>query len=370
MSVALDVMVVHEVRAEHVGALECLADHASEPNPFYEPWMLVPALKTQPRGRLHMVMIWGPDPLLKNAPQVLYGFLPLEEKRNLYNLPVRYYTTWKHNYCFLCTPLVRKGFERETLAGLFEWLETHKNRPAVLQFKYITAEGPVYQALVDVLRERKRAFCVWEVFNRALFKPRESAEHYQAAAFSGIHRKEFRRKQRALGEVSFRVASNVEELERAQREFLEIEARGWKGREGTALSSAPEDREFFIEMTREGFARKRVMLLSLYAEDRPIAVKCNLLSGAGSFAFKIGFDEEFEKLSPGALLELENIRVLHEHPEIEWMDSCASPVHFMINRMWLDRRTIQSIIVSTGKISGDLLIPTLPWLKFMKERFT
>ena len=113
------------------------------------------------------------------------------------------------------------------------------------------------------------------------------------------------------------------------------------------------------------------MMLALRYNGRPIAYKVNFLSGDGSFAFKISFDEEYARYSPGVLLELENIRLLHERPQISqirWMDSCANPDRFMINHLWTDRRAIQSLVISTGKRQGDLVVAAIPLLKWGNRR--
>jgi Acetyltransferase (GNAT) domain len=106
-----------------------------------------------------------------------------------------------------------------------------------------------------------------------------------------------------------------------------------------------------------------VMLLSLTLDGRPVAQKCNLMAPEGAFAFKIAFDEGFASCSPGLLLEIENIRRLHQSPRIRWMDSCAVTNHFMINRLWNERRTIETLLVSTGRLPGNLAIWSLPLLK-------
>jgi hypothetical protein len=102
------------------------------------------------------------------------------------------------------------------------------------------------------------------------------------------------------------------------------------------------------------------MLLALRLNDRTIAMKCNLRAADGAFAFKICFDESFANFSPGVLLELENIRRLHATPGLNWMDSCAVYEHFMINRLWTDRRIIQTVVVPTGKPLGQQLVAALP----------
>jgi hypothetical protein len=50
------------------------------------------------------------------------------------------------------------------------------------------------------------------------------------------------------------------------------------------------------------------------------------------------------------------------------MDSCANPDRFMINHLWTDRRAIQSLVISTGKRQGDLVVAAIPLLKWGNRR--
>src|SRR4029453_8782589 len=108
---------------------------------------------------------------------------------------------------------------------------------------------------------------------------------------------------------------------------LGFEANTWKGKGGRALVCNETDREYFVKVAREAFRRGKLMMLPLGFNGLPIAYKLNFLSGVGSFAFKIAFDEEYARYSPGVLLELENIRRMHAQSKVKWMDSCAAPSH-------------------------------------------
>src|SRR5262245_64353616 len=81
-------------------------------------------------------------------------------------------------------------------------------------------------------------------------------------------------------------------------EFLEFESNSWKGKGGRALVCSETDRKYFVEIAREAFRRGKLMMLALRFNGRPIAYKVNFLSGDGSFAFKIAFDEEYARYSP------------------------------------------------------------------------
>lgn len=58
--------------------------------------------------------------------------------------------------------------------------------------------------------------------------------------------------------------------------------------------------------------------------------------------FKIAYDEDYAKYSPGLLLEWFNIDYLQSPAcsKLTWADSCARSNHSMIDRLWLQRRQI------------------------------
>ena len=85
-------------------------------------------------------------------------------------------------------------------------------------------------------------------------------------------------------------------------------------------------------------------MLRLTLDGKVIAMLINFMTPPGGFAFKIAFDEDYARFSPGVLIKIENLKVLGR-PDIEWMDSCAVENHPMINSLWAERREIVRITV-------------------------
>ncbi len=286
-------------------------------------------------------------------------------------MPVSVLRLWKHRYCFLCTPLVRTDCARECLGVFFDWLAVGAESCPLMEFQFVSGDGPFHRALVDVFYKRASLTFTSDRFNRAIFQPSTSADNYMKAAISREHRKDLRRKQKRLsetGQLEYTELRRAYELDNWLEEFLRIEMSGWKGKDGGALASEEANKNFFLRVAREAFKRDRLMMLATRLDGRTIAQKCNFLAGRGSFAFKIAFDEDYAHFSPGVLLEIENIHRLHARPQIEWMDSCAIPDHFMINRLWPARRGIQSVVVSTGRRFGDLAVSGLPMLRWANRK--
>jgi hypothetical protein len=78
----------------------------------------------------------------------------------------------------------------------------------------------------------------------------------------------------------------------------------------------------------------------------------NFLAPPGSFSFKIAFDEDYARFSPGVLIQIENLRIL-ARPDIGWMDSCAVADHSMINSLWGERRRmVRATVPLAGAVRG------------------
>ena len=355
---------------------EDLARNAIEPNVFYEPWMLLPALRAFGAGEdLLFALVLerdaqDPAPL---DPSRLLGFFPLQRRRHYRRMPVPMLCLWRHVHCFLCTPLVRASRARECLAAFLAWLERDSPAP-MIEWGWIAADGPFHHALARALDEAGRPVFEAERHTRGLLRRRSSADAYLAEALAGSSRKELRRQERRLaelGELRYD-ARPAADAPRWIEQFLALEASGWKGERGSALGSSPAALDFFRSAAGEGARRGRLEMLGLLVSGRPIALKCNFVAqGGGAFAFKIAYDEAFRRYSPGMLLELENIRRFHAASgagAAEWMDSCADPDHFMVNRLWLDRRSMLTRITATGRAPGDLMVSALPLMRWLYRR--
>jgi hypothetical protein len=370
----MSVIVVHELSElmNYVPDWEHLADCAVEPNVFYEPWFLVPAVEAFGGGRhLEFVLIFAPNPAHPLGPRMLCGFFPLERQGRYRGLPISVLSLWRHIHCYLCIPLLKTGYARECLATFFEWLAERAKGCQLMEFCLISGDGPFHQLLVDYYHDNSKLTCITECHTRALFRPAADAEQYMRRALSAKHRKDIKRREShlaATGRLEYLALEEGGDVAFWTAEFLKLEAGGWKGREGSALACNEANCAFFASIASAAFHRRRLLMLSLNLDKRPIAYRCSLLAEPGSFSFKIAFDEDYGRFSPGALLHLEDIRQLHARPEIRWMDSCTSPDNSMYNRLWPERRTILSVVVGTGRSSGDLVVTLIPLFRWLKGK--
>ena len=369
---AAKIVVVRDLAelTEHRRGLEDLAADVLESNIFYEPLLLEPAVRYFGAGRqLELLLVYRSDGGPRPGPR-LEGFFPFERVDRYSGLPVTALVSFKHLHCFLCTPLIRRQGANETFSAALDWL-MKASGATLIELGPIGATGSVHQLLLQELHQRRRLFWLRNWSTRAFFEPGVDAERYLRGAISGLSLKEVRRKARRLGEQGRLAWRDLEPGEDARPwldDFLRLEASGWKGRERSALACSAEEREFFVAAATAAHAHGRLMLLGLFLDDRPLALKCNFMNADGGYAFKIAFDEEYRAFSPGFLLEVENVRRLHRRPRIRWMDSCADAEHAMINRLWPGRRSMATVVFGTGHAPGDLLVSLLPLLRWGRRR--
>ncbi len=313
-----------------------LAAHAAEPNAFYEPWFFAAGLDNlAPSADVRLLEVWDREQLI--------GLLPLAIGTRYGRIPVRHVTNWLHHHSFLGTPLVREGREREFWAQALDFLDGSNWAPAFLHLIGLVENGPVHNAL----REQGRACATVLRAHRALLESSLAPRDYYEQAVRKKKRKELKRLQNRLAELGTLVTRRLtkpEELDPWCDAFLALEQAQWKGQAGTALACRPETERFFRQAVAGAYAAGKLEIVRMDVGGRPIAMLVNFLSPPGSFSFKIAFDEDYARFSPGVLLQIENLDVL-ARPEIGWMDSCAIEDHSMINSIWRERRPVVRVTI-------------------------
>lgn len=143
-----------------------------------------------------------------------------------------------------------------------------------------------------------------------------------------------RRNLRAMGSLEFKVSSRGDaDFAEEFREFLRIEASGWKGANGTwtgLLVNPVQNQRRFLEAVafREDLAHAEVHTLRLNGSR--IASQLWLRDGAVRVAFKIGYLEEYARYQPGHLLTEHILEQSCADPELKKVD-------FVSDAAWLDK---------------------------------
>jgi len=346
-----------------VPAWEELAAHALEHNPFYEPWVLLPALAANGGDEaLVCVQLWRKGRL--------EGLFPFVREPRFKGLPFSALRSWRHSSHMLCTPLVRAGAHADCIRALIRWLREDGVGAAAVELRYLPGDGAFSGALMDVAREDAAFVVATEHFTRALLRKDVDAERYLSSALSPETRKDMRRKERRLrerGELRRVALQPGDDANRWIAEFLALEASGWKGRQGSALACTPGNRSFASAVLTEGHRRGKLQLVGIDCGGRPVSRCCNLLAGEGAYAYRSAYDEAYAEFSPGVMAEIESIRSFHATPGVAWMDSITDPDNATLNRLWKHRRPMQSVLIGVGGW-GEMWLAMLPMMRWAARR--
>jgi CelD/BcsL family acetyltransferase involved in cellulose biosynthesis len=130
--------------------------------------------------------------------------------------------------------------------------------------------------------------------------------------FSARRRSDLRRMQRnaeKLGTVSVQIIEpSPEALGPLLDEAIDIEAKGWKGRAGTAMSVDRRLERFYRRYAQLACEAGILRLCFLRIAGKAVAMQLAVETERRFWLFKIGYDEAYARCSPGNLLMRETIR--------------------------------------------------------------
>jgi CelD/BcsL family acetyltransferase involved in cellulose biosynthesis len=349
----------------HVAAWDALAGRAIEPNMFFESGAFRAALRHMHLpGPFCGVFVYRES---GDGQRSLIAFFPFVRTAKGPRGWLPSYRLFTYVHCNLSTPLIHRDHVDEALDAALDWMDGAPDGVRLFGLYTITGDGPLAAALYARLAARGQPHVTEITHDRAFFRAGASAASYLTNAIGAKKRKELGRQRRRLeeqGKLELTESTGGAEAADWIERFLVLEAKGWKGRRGVAFNRTSQGRQFFTEFMEHFVSRGRAMLLSLRLNGEDIAMKCNLVApdGTGAFAFKIAHEESLARYSPGVLLELDNIRRLHDDGRgVGWMDSCAIPDHPMIDHFWSERRRIVYVLCGSRGPMGRALVAVFRW---------
>jgi CelD/BcsL family acetyltransferase involved in cellulose biosynthesis len=315
-----------------------LAARAIEPNPFFEPAMVIPATRLYPDVEVALI----------ESGSELIGALPVERSSRWRRVPVSSLAAWRHRDSYLGTPLLAPGAADVAVGALLDAADA-----ALVAFELTGTGGPVEAALRQAAADRGLTPVVYEEFERAALRRRPEPT-YLDGRLSKHRARELRRHRRQVTEMHGGLPVTVHDRSGdpgAIAGYLRAEAAGWKAQHGTHFAASEPHTDFFGAVCERFASAGRLQLLVLSCGDVDIAWKVNFVAGDTVYCFKIAYEPAFARYSPGIQLELDFVDMFHGMP-YAWSDSCAAPDNEMINRLWPDRRTVATILVPTGGSRG------------------
>ncbi len=127
------------------------------------------------------------------------------------------------------------------------------------------------------------------------------------ASLSSNFRKNLRKQSRRLDnltDVEYRFVESQNASDACLKDFLALEASGWKGEKQTAIACSKRDTEFYRDLTTRLAQTGLLEWHFLRAEGKTIAGHLAIRTGRIMTLSKIAYDEKYSRCSPGNMLFL------------------------------------------------------------------
>lgn len=330
---------------ELVEELDYLCTRTIEPNVFFNPRFLAPAMPRLEDREVKLAVIRDGDEY-RNRLRLL---VPFSVERPAVPLGVPVMRTWSSPFGPIGTPLVDHDDPIGVVEDFFGMLSRpHLKLPKVFVLPDMRLDGPLASVLATVAETRGLTMVTTGKADRPVLESTLDGEAYLKASLRAHHHREFRRLKRRLGDLGkleHIVARGPDEIRHAIESFLTLEASGWKGRERTAMA---------IDRFRAAFAREAVHRLaehdmcrihSLTLDGRTIACLVVFVEAGVAYTWKTAYDETLATYSPGTLLMIEVTKQHLDDPNIMMTDSCAVPDHPVMSRLWSERKPMGSLVI-------------------------
>lgn len=329
---------------------EALATDPIDPNGFFDPGFSLNSAAHAHHGG-------GAQALASYAGGRLIGLLPVMSASRTLKLPIPALVSTQP-YNSLTTPLLDRQQAERAAGGLIDAAAASGASLLVLQM--VAMEGPAFDALSVAIAARGLQMVSDNVYERAALSTDLDDETYLRSGMGSKKLKELRRQSHRLadeGAVAYVYANTPETVAPALDRFLDLEARGWKGKRRTGLGQDSGDAAFVRAMAADLAVRGNFEVAELTLDGVTLASGLIMRQADRALFFKIAYDEAYARLSVGVQLTIELTRRFIADKTLKLADSTAASEHPMIDHVWRERLTVGDLYIQTrpGDATGPLL---------------
>ncbi|MGL4729094.1 MAG: GNAT family N-acetyltransferase, partial [Bosea sp. (in: a-proteobacteria)] len=251
----------------------------------------------------------------------------------------------------LSLPVIDANHLPDVLTAMLALLMRDPLLPKLVHCPSWPMEGPVAEALTQAIAEARGQLTAFDLWQRSCLSMPEGAA--PAGWLTTTFGKRFKRidaKMKALaglGQISIHMHRGADCI-LATRRFLELEARGWKGKAGSALANDARDAAFVLRLAGELATRDEMIIAELALDGAAIASALLPMSGGTVSFFKTTYDEAYRAHSPGVVLDAAITRHLAAMPGFRLMDSGMDDTAPPESTIWQGRRAMGHVLIALG----------------------
>lgn len=244
-----------------------------------------------------------------------------------------------------------------SVAGAAEklWEGVRKLRFPVVNFVAARTDEAGWQAFAQASPVRESRHMTRRAFEVGRVRLDSTWELYEKG-LSKNFRKNMRKahnRLEELGEITFDRMRNFEakQLEERLFEAFTVEVNNWKGREGKPVLTTGDMFTYFLENARRLNSCGAMEVHFLRLNGRPIAFEYGYVGKKCYFSHKIGYDEEFAKMSPGHVLISKQLQEFYSAKDVVNYDAMTAYAAAM--SMWANEYAHRSSEYFSFNAIGD-----------------
>lgn len=276
-----------------------LVSRSIEPVPFLRASFLRAWWRGFGRGRPRLVIVRD------TGGGLVGGALFAHRWGTVRGIPVRELALASNVHSNRADLVAEAGYEKEVGIALARWACRSRTGWNVLRIDGVPEESAVLRAFSGEL-ERLGFPRGAKPAERPPWIPIENGLAAFEATLASKWKSNLRNREKriaAIGELTHEtITSATPDLDARLDECFALEAKTWKGAQGSAIDSDPRTRRFYRQIAKDAAADGTLRLHTFRVGGRLAAFQLDVEAAAIEYVIKIGYEPELSKLSPGALL--------------------------------------------------------------------
>ncbi|QKV20220.1 GNAT family N-acetyltransferase [Oricola thermophila] len=325
--------------------IDRVTDYALEPNIFFAPRFLVPAMPRVDNRDVRLLLLQ--DGTEADAETRL--LMPFSVEKSGFRIGPEVMRVWANEFGPSGVPIVERRESSRIIDDLLATLaDPGLALPKILVLPDVMMDSAVIRTLRGVAIGRGLPVLTTGSVQRPFLQSELDSIDYLNANISKRSLRNFRRLRRHLeemGRFEYEIARSPRDVRIAMEEFLLLENAGWKGRQRTSLAADRYRAAFAREAVNNLAERDLVRIHAFKLDGRVIASLIVFVQAGHAWTWKTTYDESLAQYSPGTLLIMQSTEVHLEDPNIQVTDSCAVEDHPVVGRLWSERREFATMVI-------------------------
>lgn len=264
------------------------------------------------------------------------GIAPLMLRDSRYRgVPVKKLSLMANGHSPSGDVIVRDGCHREFTAALIEYLKGRKNWH-IAEFFKVRQEGQTYRILLEEMQKDDCRFGVKSNIVSpyiTIAGPWEEFFQKRSTRFRKSIRNKINRINRSndvtVERVALRGGSDA-----AFEVMVNISGKSWKKRIGEDLLHNQRNRQFYVGICDKLGPKGLITIWLLKKAGVGMAFEFHITHDEVTYPIRADFDDDYNELSPGSVLEYNIIKTLFEESKVKEYNTCGHTYNYLLN--WTD----------------------------------